>query len=333
MAFQVDYYFSQKILKQVNVEDNFTVFPVQSKNLFKVITENQTRLGPYDLVIIGTAHRYFNTFLKISQHFNTAIVIHNLNFIKLNAFQLIQNIFKKESLFRMKLLLNEGLLSKNKLYRSAKNLLVLDDNLVQEGIILQYLPLFYADEDENIISDQLSIVIPGNVSQARRDYKNVLSKLENWSASNSDSKLEIVFLGKAENTELQWLIEFESKALKNVKIIYFKEKVSQKTFDFHIKKATYLWCPLQISTSFFSNEEIYGVTKMSGIIADVINYRKIAVLPKVYPSDFPFIKADTGDLESQIRAYSNQNIRYNFSEFIKENILVKLEEVLGKLVL
>ena len=328
--FQVDYYFSQKILKQLNVEKSAAIFQVDSKNLFKKISENNTKNGQYDLIIIGTAHRYFNTFLKISQHFNTAIVVHNLNFVQLSSFQLILNIFKKESIFRTKLLLNEGLLAKNKLYKTTKNVLVLDENLVKNN--LRFLPLFYANEIEGKTTENLSIVIPGGVSQERRDYKSVLSKIENWSKNSSNSELEIVFLGKAENPELQWLRDFESKKLQNVKLVYFEEKVPQNVFGSYMKNATYLWCPLQISTSFFSNEEIYGISKMSGIIADVINYKKIAVLPKAYPSNFTFIKADTEDLESQIRLFSNQNFQYDFDAFSKEKVLGKLEKVLENLI-
>lgn len=329
--FEVVYYFSDKILKQLNVKENSNIIKVTADTLNEKIADHNSNNEIFELIIIGTAHRYFKQFLDISAVLKTVIIVHNLNFVKLNSIQLFQNIFKKDILFRLKLLLKEGLFQKNKLYQSTKRLLILD-NFITNDDKFQYLPLISSLNFKSKCTEDLSIVIPGSVSQARRDYKSVLIKIKNWSKINTTSKLEIVFLGKAENPELQWLKDFETKNLKGVKIVYFKEKVPQNVFDSYMKNATYLWCPLQISTSFFSNEEVYGFTKVSGIIGDAIKYKKVAFLPKAYPSNLPFIKADTEDLESQISSFSNHNTQCVFDEFSKEKVLGKLEKVLNDLV-
>ena len=329
--FQVDYYFSNKILKQLNVKESSNIFKTNANDLNQKIADNNSNNEIYDLIIIGTAHRYFKQFLDISAVLKTAIIVHNLNFFQLNATQLFLNIFKKETIYRLKLLLREGLLKKNKVYRSAKQLLVLDENLIRSNKNLQYLPLFSSLNLEYYPLYHLSIVIPGNVSQARRDYKKVLSKIEDWSKTHS-SDLEIVFLGKAEGEELIWLQDLEKKKISNLNVIYFKEKVPQDLFDEYMRKASYLWCPLQISTTFFSNEEIYGTTKISGIIGDAIKYQKIAFLPKEYPSNFSFINADNEDLKGQILSFSKLNNKYNFEEFSKQKVQIKLEKALENLI-
>lgn len=116
-----------------------------------------------------------------------------------------------------------------------------------------------------------------------------------------------------------------------MQIIYFEEKVQQDEFDFHMKKATYLWCPLQTSTQFFSNEEQYGISKMSGIIGDVIKYKKIAFLPKNYPSKHSFLVQDQENLELQLEAFSKFNAENIFDKFEKQKVLSELTETLKSL--
>ena len=330
--FEVDFYISNKILKQLNFKENENIILVRPSDLFEILWKNKEEKGNYDLVIIGTAHRYFNVFCKVAANFNTSIIIHNVNFSRLRSIHLFLNIFKKESIYRLKLLLKEGLLSKNKLLKSAKLLFILDNTLENKNGEFQFLPLFYSENDAGKINKNISIVIPGGVSQERRDYKSVLFKIENWSNDNinKNSKLEIVFLGKAQNEELQWLTDFKNKNLESVKIIYFEEKVPQDEFDFHMKKATYLWCPLQISTQFFSNDEQYGISKMSGIIGDAIKYKKIAFVPKNYPSDHSFLVQDQESLELQLDLFSKLNAEAIFDNFEKPKVLSKLNETLNK---
>ena len=55
--FFVDYYFSEKISKQINVKFS-NVYLTESSSVL-----DQLKSKKYDLVIIGTVHRYFNVFL------------------------------------------------------------------------------------------------------------------------------------------------------------------------------------------------------------------------------------------------------------------------------
>ncbi|MFC6268242.1 hypothetical protein [Frigoriflavimonas asaccharolytica] len=327
--FEVDYFFSAKIMRQLNLKETSNVFLAESKNLLKKIGDNHV----YDLVIIGTAHRYFNIFLKISSHYKTSIVVHNVNFSQLKRRRLFFNVFKKECIFRLKLLFFEGLLSKNKLHKDANNLFILDENLNIAKDQFTYLPIFYTAQIEEEINPDISIVIPGSVSQSRRNYREVLKKLEVFGKNNSKKypKVEIVFLGKAQNEELNWLIKFEKNNFENLKIVYFKEKVSQIDFDFYMHSATFLWCPLQISTEFFSNKEFYNDTKMSGIVGDAIKYQKIAFLPKEFSRNYPFILNNEGELEDQISTFYNLKQKKYFAAFEKAKVLKDLENTLENL--
>ena len=94
-AFSVDYYFSEKIKNQIKENDQ-TVYLSDSSMIL-----DQLKVKKYDLIIIGTVHRYFNTFLAIVQKYNTSIIIHNLNFSQISKLNVFKNIFKDDVIFRL----------------------------------------------------------------------------------------------------------------------------------------------------------------------------------------------------------------------------------------
>lgn len=308
--FQVDYFFSQKILKRVG-EHQKNIFVTEPSELL-----SQLKKQHYDLVVIGTAHRYFNVFEAICENFNTAVIVHNLNFSKISRWQLFKNLFKKDFKYRLKLLLKEDLLSAPNVYKKAKNLFVLDEFLANENF--GFLPVFYSKYFFNHQNEHLKIVIPGGVSQKRRDYLLVLKKLKSFK-----NPTEVTMLGKASGKELKWLQNFESD---KVKLKFFTEKVPQNIFDKEMNSADVLWCPVQRETEFFSQKEIYGVTKMSGNVGDAIKYGKFAVFPGNFKNEYPFIIEAEKDLETQ---FSTLKRDYDFKEnFNKEKIQALLENAL-----
>lgn len=318
-AFSVDYYFSEKILRFFGFAHNDKL----PENIKKATPENliqQLSTDNYQLIIIGTVHRYFNVFEKIAEKFNTSIICHNLNFVKASNFDLLSSIFKEDFQYRLKLLLKEGLLRKSNVYQKAKNLLVLDRGFDSaQPDKYKFLPIFYTKFSENSDNPIFTIVIPGAVSQKRRDYERVLKSIKNFRFPS-----EIIFLGKASGKELEMLQDFEQSKPENISIKYFTEKVPQDVFDDYMQKADVLWCPIQQETEFFSQKEIYGFTKMSGNIGDAIKFRKLAVFPENYPSKYSFIIPEKGSLGDFL--FTKKDV--DFSEFSKEKVLQELEKTI-----
>ena len=322
-AFSVDYYFSEKILRFFGFAQNDKLPENIKKTTSETINHQLSNIN-YDLIIIGTVHRYFNVFEKIAEKFNTSIICHNLNFVETSNFNLLSSVFKEDVQYRLKLLLKEGLLRKSKVYQKAKNFLVLDENLVKENY--KTLPVFFSLNYEKPRKSIISIVIPGAVSQKRRDYKKIIKELS-ISTSLNVTKFEIVFLGKASGKELEMLQDFDSSAslrMPNVSIKYFTEKVPQNVFDEYMQKADILWCPIQQETEFFSQKEIYGVTKMSGNIGDAIKYGKLAIFPENYPSKYSFIIPEIENIEEAL--FVKKEV--DFSDFSKEKVLKQLEKTI-----
>ncbi len=312
--FKVDYFLSPKVLKLVEHRKEENIYVSNTEILLEQLAERK-----YDLVIIGTVHRYFNTFTKVNSLYNTAIITHNINFIKRSKYALLKAVLDKDQGFRFKLLALEGLLSMTKVYQNANYLLVLGNRFSCKRKI--YLPLFYTRFFEKSENKILQVVIPGIVSQQRRNYKEVLAQLQNFK-----SQMEVIFLGKASGEELIWLEEAAKNVPENIELKFFTKKISAEKFDQYMKSADVLWCPIQQETEFFSGKEIYGQTKLSGNIGDAIRYGKAAIFPKEYQGDYPFIYAAEREIERQLVHVATEKV--DFSGYGKEIILKNLEHQL-----
>ncbi|WP_313031596.1 hypothetical protein [Soonwooa sp.] len=320
--FDVDFYLSERVYKLFDVKSNSVKLSEPS------IILNQLSKQNYDLVIIGTAHRYFNTFLAFRAKYNSAIICHNLNFTKASKSQLLKSVFIKDFRYRLKLLLKESLLSAPSLYRKGQSLLVLDKTFSTERF--EYVGLFFNQflNDENR-DEVLRIVVPGAASQSRRDYFHILESLKNL--KNPTCKVEVVFLGKA-SFEIQQAIDNLKPILDSkVEIISFQEKVSQTDFDVWMQKADVLWCPVQKETEFLSIPEFYGISKMTGNIGDAIKYEKQAVFPSNYQTDLDFIFNEKEDVWSQFEQLKRHK-KNLFSNFSKEKVRAEAEQVLLKMI-
>lgn len=314
--FAVDYYFSKRIKDRVK-EDGESVYLSDSSMIL-----DQLKLKEYDLVIIGTVHRYFNTFLTIVQQYNAAVITHNLNFIKASKLKLISAIFREDIFYRLKLWWKESLVSAPEVYKKAKNLLVLDQGLVAGKYT--FLPLFYTKKYDQPENKALTIVIPGGVSQKRRNYDHIFKTIQN---SRMVEKYTFIFLGKPQGEEVKKLQKLSQSLNENIQIKYFSERVSAEEFESWMQKADVLWCPVQQETEFFSQKEIYGVTKMTGNIGDAITYGKLAVFPSKYPSSLPFIIPEQDNVIKQFEELGNKH--FNFQEsYSKDTVQKRLEEVL-----
>ena len=199
------------------------------------------------------------------------------------------------------------MLYKRKIYEKAHKIFVLDKNLASGDFV--YLPLFFNEYWGYLEKDYLKIVIPGTVSQVRRDYFKIIEELKDIKCERN---IEIVFLGKAEDKELEAIRKLEEILMYNSKIrlVYFTEKVFQNVFDEEMKNADVLYCPIQMDTEFFSIKERYGRTKISGNIGDAIKFGKKVYLPKTYQSNYFFVE--------------NKNL--SFAEILMKNYKTEVED-------
>lgn len=153
----------------------------------------------------------------------------------------------------------------------------------------------------------IKLVVPGTVDPSRRNYEtifNSLAKLRTYF-----SVFEIVLLGrlhkashnssykKVENKLLNTLKISNKTSQHNnhiqntishinrlsnegLKITYFDTYVSEEAFIKHMEEADIILAPTQVKTVFDGTVEIYGMTKCSGNVNDMIKFRKPMIVPK-----------------------------------------------------
>lgn len=324
---EVDYFFSSKILSQLGISPGPKVHLSSKDSLIYDLSR-----ATYDVVLIGTVHRYFSLFREVQKKFNTYLIVHNLNFTERSAIDLFFSFPKKDFSYRLKLLLKEGLLRAPILHRVKRRLLTLDQDLALEP--LRSLPLFYTKYEETSKEAIVKVVIPGTVSQERRDYKDVFKKLSKEFQNQREGqkrKLQIVFLGKCSGKELSWLQKLEEQRLSGLELIYFTHRVSNELFQMHMRSADVLWSPVKRTNWFFSGKEYYGSTKMTGALGEAISFGKPIVLPHFYYSTFPLAFQESSDLFGLFQRLHGKDL-VDLESYSKSAQLSSLETLLSSFV-
>jgi hypothetical protein len=139
----------------------------------------------------------------------------------------------------------------------------------------------YCHDFEFPASEAIEIVMPGNVSNKRKDVDLVFKIVKTL---QPQSKIHLVFLGKPENeTVLRDLEALKSNCHSNISITYYNQFIPWQEYSKVIAKAHLLLCPIKKETSFYWVDEVYGQTKVSGAEADCIYNGKIGIFPTSYP--------------------------------------------------
>lgn len=132
-----------------------------------------------------------------------------------------------------------------------------------------------------IISSSLKIVIPGSLDKKRRDYEQVFELAS--IAEKEKLSLQIILLGGLPDDYGKYIIQ-KADQFQSVycKIYFYKSTfIDQKEFDQQLDAAHFIFIPSVVNTKICGNiPEIYGITKSSGNIFDVIKHAKPFIVPK-----------------------------------------------------
>lgn len=141
--------------------------------------------------------------------------------------------------------------------------------------------VFENRKKENVITNAVRLVVPGSIDGKRRDYDQVFELLA-LSEKNA-LQVELVMLGGRYGEYGKAIIERAKIFAGKYTHLYFYETdtVDQQIFDLQMDAAHFVYIPSVVETVVCGNiPEVYGITKSSGNIFDVIKHAKPFIIPR-----------------------------------------------------
>jgi hypothetical protein len=155
----------------------------------------------------------------------------------------------------------------------------------KQPIIVFPFAIYEGMGDSSILGQPLKICIPGIISQAKRDYLGLFQFLK-VNSNRFQNRISLHLLGYVsdrEKPEMQLVISDLIAA--GYKVIYHDSFVYGQEFDAAIAS-----CDLLLNNQFISknNTEVYGQTKESGMIFNMLRAAKPGLLPRQYNVSLEF---------------------------------------------
>lgn len=299
------FFVSNKVLNKIKIIPNSKIHHIEDNFDVK-------ELQDFDAILVNTMHRYFDVFNKIMNVKPTLVLVHNVNFslfFKKLTFKLFDNSWKKIQYYS-KLYLKEKISKKRKYILNAAKVGVLSKGVFnyvnankQHSIKVELIDLTFVHETQKkISSDVVKVVVPGNISNQRKDIDLLMEVME---VIRPSIPIEFSFLGKPENDTIKEQLEHLKKRV-TFPISYKSEYVPWKEYAQALQEATLVCCPVKVETHFYGVPEYYGITKVSGSENDCILYGKLGVFPETYP-DFNWKTWKYKDKEELITLFNQLN--------------------------
>lgn len=270
------------------VYSKLTAIPSECLTVIPSVT--QINFSAYDAFVVNTLHRNFEEYKKLFAEKPVLCLVHNLNFSLFFKGINWTNIWqeKERLIYFLKLYLNEKVASKRKLILGAKYFGVISasalETIKKESVFSNKSWLISMNYCQNVIfpsGETIQIVIPGNVSNKRKDIAMVFRMMTHL---QPEHPLHFTFLGKPENeTILDQLEVLKTSCHPNITVTHYHQFIPWEEYTKVIEQAHLLLCPIKQETSFYWVDEVYGSTKVSGAEADCIFNGKIGIFPSTYP--------------------------------------------------
>lgn len=272
------------------VKSKISAIPADCMMLVHNAKEIEKELASFDAVVVNTFHRNFEQYQTIFENKKSLVVLHNLNFSLFFQSVNWKNIVseRKRLTYFLKLYFAEKINIRRKVLLKATSYGVLSQSLLDEvnhkskfGAKTELLQMNYSQPTMQPSSEILQIVMPGNVSNKRKDITTVFEILPRL---KPQSQLHFTFLGKPESEAvLQQLEGLKQKCSAQIEITHYHQFIPWEEYSRVIAKTHLLLCPIKNDTSFYLVDEVYGKTKVSGSEADCIHNGKIGLFPTSYP--------------------------------------------------
>jgi len=267
-----------------------------------------------DLVIVNTLRNW--QFLFFKPKCRMLCVIDDLNYWLKDTGSL-KIYFKKLLDFNQNIIHNRALASNAVTGPIVRNLILKK----YDGILVEYPPFVdYIKENFNYKgriycfpnrpfmqksfspapSDHIiRFIVPGMIQKRRRDYKLILSVFEKLFPKYKNV-IELYFWGRPREKYGQEIINWSEKLEnKGYGMFCAKKYIKPEDFQSVIEKSDVIISPMRVKYRSATVEEIYTITKPSGIFSDSIRYAKPCIVPETYNI--------TSEMKTSYLTYKDEN--------------------------
>lgn len=132
---------------------------------------------------------------------------------------------------------------------------------------------------------ELTIVIPGSVDPKRRNYIEIHEAFKIL-RTKSEKKIKVIFLGRS-NLYVASKIKrtFMRICSEKLEVVFFDKRIPMVEYENYMYSCDVMLNPIKIETNYHIFKEIYGKTKISGAVTDIVRYGRPLILPQAYNVD------------------------------------------------
>ena len=253
------------------------------------------------MIIFNTIAVDHHVYLDMGFKPTTIWRVHNAHstFDPLNSIYVpltVHHLKKGISYFLRIFLLRLDFYYKRKLIEKLDFFSFLDDNIknnlkewdkIPAGKIGPSIPFITAPQEypKTDFEGKLHLVIPGVNMDLRRKQFDVVADALQMLDLNHLHELKLTFFGKPVSSEahkaLNRILSLERNGLE----IDWVKEVEQRVFDQKMMESHVILAPLRVNVLHRVYKEVYGSTKFSGSVADMIKYGKICIFPEAHYFD------------------------------------------------
>lgn len=355
---------SGKVWKQiqatVTTEDDIEVYVApKTSDVKKLITENLKKINQSKAIFFNTLASHFKLFHSTKFTPPVILRIHNSNTYfspiksinpKLSVFYL----WKDTSYIVLHAILKLETFYRKKFVRESVNFFQFPcSTIANYALSKNYLPIsklfpsvpyvFMKDVfSKSNKQQEVNIAILGGIDKRRRNYSEVLNAFKIL-APKLKNKVVFSLVGKPYGKYGKNIVnKFKELENENLTINTFNSFVSQPVFDKITSEADFLIIPTVRETRYKLYRELYGYTKISGSVNDMVIYQKPAIIPSFYPIEDslkPHVETynDSEDLVSVLtdwinhKKYKEYQINSMLGEYDFEKIVLRTKEGLSKI--
>lgn len=153
-------------------------------------------------------------------------------------------------------------------------------------------------ESTQVENKKIRVSLPGAIDGWRRNYDFALEVIEK--VNDKSDQFQFIFLGQVIGNEGEKYFErIKELQKRGLEVEHYYDEKSNVTFDKQMQTSDLVFLPLKVNTKYEGINEIYGTTKVTGVIYDMMRFAKPGVVtsemvipPTMSSSLLPYDSAD-----------------------------------------